>query len=115
MVSFEALLGPRWVWSFTDNTVAEAAMRHGRARSPAMQAMLARRGQWLHARGLLEVPRRISSAANVWADVGSRPELGGVAAVRAMAAELGLGFCEVEVPGEWRDTRGLLREEPQWG
>jgi hypothetical protein len=73
VVAFERKLGERWVWSFTDNTVAEAAMRNGRARSPAMQAMLARRGVWLHERGLLEVPRRISSKANVWADVGSRP------------------------------------------
>jgi hypothetical protein len=114
LVAFEAMLGRRWVWSFTDNTVAEAAMRHGRARSPAMQAMLARRGQWMHERGLLEVPRRISSTANVWADVGSRPELGGVGAVRRMAAELGLGFVEVEVPDDWRDTSGLLIPEPRW-
>lgn len=89
-------------------------MRHGRARSLPMQAMLARRGAWLHERGLLEVPRRISSAANVWADVGSRPELGGVAAVRAMAAEMELGFREWVVPAEWRDTAGLLRDDPVW-
>jgi len=115
VVAFERMLGERWVWSFTDNTVAEAAMRNGRARSPAMQAMLARRGAWLHERGLLEVPRRISSKANVWADVGSRPELGGVAAVRAMAEELGLGFEELSIPDEWRDTAGLLISEPAWG
>ena len=114
LVAFEALLGSRWVWSFTDNTVAEAAMRRGIARSPAMQAMLVRRGAWLHERGLLEVPRRISSKANVWADVGSRPELGGVEAVRAMAAEAGLELCVVPVPPEWRDTDGLLCPDPVW-
>lgn len=115
LVAFERMLGERWVWSFTDNTVAEAAMRNGRARSPQMQAMLARRGVWLHERGLLEVPRRISSAANVWADVGSRPELGGVGAVRDMAREMGLAFRELRVPDEWRDTGGLLMAEPVWG
>ena len=77
--------------------------------------MLARRGVWLHERGLLEVPRRISSAANVWADVGSRPELGGVGAVRDMAREMGLAFRELRVPDEWRDTGGLLMAEPVWG
>ena len=114
LVAFGAELGSRWVWSFTDNTVAEAAMRHGRARSPQMQAMLARRGVWMHERGLLEVSRRISSQANVWADVGSRAELGGLAAVRDMAAAMGLGFRELHVPPEWRDTAGLLLAEPMW-
>ena len=89
-------------------------MRHGRARSPAMQVILARRGAWLHERGLLEVPRRISSKANVWADVGSRPELGGYRAVQEMASQSGFGFVRVPVPSGWRDTGGLREREPCW-
>ena len=105
---------PRDVYSFTDNTVAMAAMRSLRATSPAMQAILARRTAWLHAEGRVEQPRRVTSAANLWADLGSRPEKGGVAAVEQQAAALGLGFRRVELPAAWRDTAGLLLAEPSW-
>ena len=100
LVSFEPYLG-RWVVSFTDNTVAEAAMRAQRARSPAMQAVLQRRCQWLREHGLLESARRVASKANVWADVGSRPELGGWRAVQRMAESMGRRFQRVCVPDEW--------------
>ena len=73
--------------SYTDNTVAQSAMRVLRTRrsSPAMQAMVTRRTEWLFEVGALEVSRRVTSKANVWADVGSRPELGGAPAVACFA------------------------------
>jgi hypothetical protein len=106
---------PLDVYSYTDNTVAQAAMRRLTAHAAPMQEMVRRRTAWLHAEGRLEVPRRITTKANVWADVGSRPELGGAAAVERMAAARGLGFAAVPVPPEWRDTAGLRMLVPAWG
>jgi hypothetical protein len=106
---------PVHVVSYTDNTVAQAAMGKQTARSPAMQAMLARRTAWLHERGGAEVSRRITSKANVWADVGSRPELGGLAEVQRQAEAMGFSFEQLAVPAAWRDTAGLLADEPGWG
>ena len=31
-----------------------------------------------------------------------------------MALDLGLGFVQVQVPAEWRDTAGLRMAEPEW-
>ena len=100
---------PLDVYTYTDNTVAQAAMRMRRltAHAAPMQAIVRRRTAWLHAAGRLEAPRRITSKANVWADVGSRPELGGPAAVARMAEAAGLGFVRVAVPADWRDTAAL--------
>jgi hypothetical protein len=47
--------------------------------------------------------------------VGSRPELGGPAAVERMAAAAGLGFIRVAVPAGWRDTAALRLPDPVWG
>ena len=113
LAAFAPYLG-RWVVSFTDNTVAQAAMRRQRARSPAMQAVVRRRTLWMHERGMVEVARRITSEANVWADVGSRPELGGWRAVRQMALAAGLQFQLVAVPAEWRATESLRAPDPCW-
>ena len=113
LVPFEPFL-PQWVLSYTDNTVAEAAMRAQRARSPAMQAMVARRTAWMHERGVIESPRRIASKANVWADVGSRPELGGCEAVREMVEGLGLHYVRLPVPDGWRGTDSLRLPDPVW-
>ena len=107
LVAFEPWM-PRDVYSFTDNTVAMAAMRSLRATSPAMQVMLAERSRWMMLRGIMEEPRRITSENNVWADVGSRPEKGGLAEVERQARALGLRFREVAVPPLWRDTAALL-------
>ena len=39
-----------------------------------------------------------------------------MAAVVAMAATMvGLGFEVLDIPAEWRDTAGLLLDEPAWG
>lgn len=100
--------------SFTDNTVAQVAMRSLRSRSPAMQAILRRRVRWMHEEGILEESRRVTSKANVWADVGSRPELGGMAELERLVAEAGLEFERVGVPAAWRDTSGLLDDDPSW-
>ena len=105
---------PSDVFSFTDNTVAQAAMRRGTAESLAMQAIVARRVQWLRREGRLEAPRRITSEANVWADVGSRPELGGMAELEAMARAAGFAFVRVDVPAAWRDTAGLRLSSVVW-
>lgn len=64
---------------------------------------------------MVEVARQISTAANVWADIGSRPELGGVAEVARQAESMGLRFQLVDTPADWRGTDGLLMPEPVWG
>lgn len=61
----------------------------------------------MHAAGVLEEPRRISSEANLWADLGSRPEKGGVEEVERQARALGMEFVRVDVPARWRDTSRL--------
>ena len=96
----------RDVLSFTDNTVAQSAMSSLSPRSHVAQLITARRTEWLFGAARLEEPRRITSAANVWADVGSRPELGGVAEVARQAAAAGYRVRRVGVP--WRDTAHLL-------
>ena len=113
LVAFSPWL-PRDVYSFTDNTVAQAAMSRLSARSPAAQAMLQRRTEWMVRAGHVEAARRISTAANRWADIGSRPELGGLAEVERQARAAGLQFVEVAVPPAWRDTTSLLEPEPVW-
>ena len=79
-----------------------------------MQAIVARRTQWLFDRGSVELARRITSAANVWADVGARPELGGVDEVRRQAEAMGFGFVQLAVPQQWRSTHSLRVSEPYW-
>ena len=106
---------PSDVVSFSDNTVAVAAMRSMAPRSLVMQRVAARRTEWLLAAGVSEAPRRVTSAANLWADIGSRPEKGGLPEVARQAGLCGLGFREIPVPEEWRDTRGLRLPEPVWG
>ena len=69
----------------------------------------------MRTRQIVEEPRRITSAANVWADVGSRPELGGMEELERLVAAAGLEFERVGVPAAWRDTRGLLDDDPSWG
>ena len=72
-----------------------------------MQAILRRRTQWMHERAIVEEPRRITSQANLWADIGSRPEKGGLMEVKRQAEMLGLSLRQVEVPAGWRETSSL--------
>jgi hypothetical protein len=89
------------VVSYTDNTVAQAAMRSMAPGSAAMQELTARRTQFLFEREVVEQSRRITSKANCWADLGSRRQL---AAALQQAERLGLRTRRVEVPSAWRDT-----------
>ena len=69
----------------------------------------------MRTRQIVEEPRRITSAANVWADVGSRPEKGGAVEVERQAREMGFSVRHVAVPPRgWRSTSGLQEAEPTW-
>ena len=92
-----------------------SAMRALAPRTLPMQRVVARRTQWMHDAGVVEATRRVTSASNLWADIASRPEKGGLPEVARQAALCGLQFCEVPVPAEWRDTSGLRLPEPCWG
>lgn len=96
---------PRDFVSYSDNTTAMAAMRALRSTAAPVQRLMARRTQWLHEAGHVEVSRRITSENNVWADLGSRPEKGGVLALAASVAAAGLRFVLLPVPADWRDIR----------
>ena len=70
-----------------------------------MQDITARRTEYLFQGEILEESRRITSKANLWADLGSR---GQMAAAVQQAAAWGLkGAREVAVCPEWRDTSAL--------
>ena len=58
----------RHVYSFTDNTVAMAALRGLVPSTEAMQAITQRRVEWLLAEGVSESTERITSNSNLWAD-----------------------------------------------
>ena len=77
----------RDVYSFSDNVVAQYAMRSGTSNSQPMQRMLNRRSEWLTANSVLEAAERITSKANLWADLGSRKKM---AEVIRQAAALGI-------------------------
>ena len=93
------------VVSWTDNTVAMAAMRSMAPRTEVMQAIVARRTEYLFEVEILEESWRITSKANIWADLGSRGQM--AAAVRQTAACGLRGTREVAVGQEWRDTSAL--------
>jgi len=107
LVALSERVGARRVVSFTDNTVAEAAMRSTAPASAAAQRLAARRSEWLYERGAVEAARRVTTEANLWADIGSRPELGGLAEVARQARRLGLRAERIEEPPDWRDTSEL--------
>ena len=104
LVALAPLLGQHVV-SFTDNTVAMAAMRRMAAGSERMQRLVRRRTEWLYAQSTLEGVARITSRNNLWADWGSRGRIGEVV---EQAELLGLATRRIEIPAEWRDTHGLL-------
>ena len=93
-------LAPKpYVYSFTDNTVAMAAMRGCTPSTPAMQLLAIERSSWLLDRGVAEATERITSKANLWADQGSRSR---VPLMISQAEALGLRHRRVEVPPELR-------------
>ena len=104
LVAFEPWL-QQGVVSWTDNTVAMAAMRSMAPRTEVMQAIVAQRTEYLFEGEILEESRRITSKANLWAYLGSR---GQMAAAVQQAAACGLrGAREVVVSQGWRDTTAL--------
>ena len=107
LVAFAPWL-PCFVTSWTDNTVAESAMRRLAPRAAAAQLVTARRSRWLFDAGVVEAAARVTTSANLWADIASRPELGGGGEVARQAGLLGLRVREVEVPAAWRGTADLL-------
>jgi hypothetical protein len=94
------------VTSYTDNTVAQAAMRSMAPGSAAMQELSSQRTQFLFEHEVVEQARRITSKANLWADLGSRHRL---AEALRQAAQLGLQPRRVHVPCAWRETTELCR------
>ena len=87
------------VYSFTDNTVAQAVMKSLRPSTAAMQLLVQRRSQWLVESGRLEAAERITSKANRWADLGSRGQL---ATMIREARSFGLVARRVPLPSEWQ-------------
>eukprot|EP00966_Prymnesium_polylepis_P114954 2656669-Prymnesium_polylepis.1 len=74
-------------------------MRDATSASVELQNLLQRRSQWLTERGVLEVSERITSKANLWADLGSR---GGIAVVIQQAEKLGLTARQLAAPTKWQ-------------
>ena len=63
------------------------------------------RTEWLMQRCMAEAVRRVTSQANLWADLGSR---GDVEMVLQQAEALGMPTRVLQVPGAWRDTEAWL-------
>jgi hypothetical protein len=99
LVALQGEVGRGFVYSFTDNTVAMAAMRNLTPSTACMQALTAERSAWLLERGVVEACERITSKANLWADMGSRARVG---ELMSQAAGLGLRVRRVETPPQWR-------------
>ena len=100
---------PRCVVSYTDNTVAQAAMRAAAVRAAPMQHLVAVRTRWLLERGVAESSRRITTTANLWADWGSRGRLD---RVLEQAAQLQLQTQRCHVPCGWREVLTWPSRQP---
>jgi len=98
----------RFVYQFTDNTNAEAAMRRLSPKTLRMQLLVERRSAWMLEHGVLESAERITSEANLWADLGSRSS---IHEVRRQVEAFGLNFDLVAAPPNWRST-GEWRSAP---
>ena len=99
LVTLVPATGASNVMSFTDNTVAQAAMRTLTPTAEAMAHIVQRRSEWLLQWNILESVHRITSKANLWADMGSRGDTGGVL-LQALA--LGLKPRRSEVEEAWQ-------------
>jgi hypothetical protein len=107
LVTLAPIADLRYVYSFTDNTNAMSAMRRLKPRSLRAERMVAARLQWMEHRGILEAAERITTGANLWADLGSRLQ---ASEVVRQAQALGLRVRVVEAPPEWR--RATWTDEP---
>ena len=99
LIALQPECGVSHVYSFTDNTVAMAAMRNLTPTTPGMQLLTAARVSWLMGRGVWEACERITSKSNLWADMGSRAR---VAELMEQAEALHLRIKRVAAPVEWR-------------
>ena len=99
LVALQPLTGRECVYSFTDNTVAMAAMRNLTPSTLCMQQLTIERVAWLLEHEVSEACERITSKANLWADLGSRARVG---ELMAQAARLRLRVRRVEAPSSWR-------------
>ena len=68
-----------------------------------MSHLVARRTAWLLEERRAETSLRVTTKRNVWADVGSRAELGGGDEMARLAAAAGLRVRRVGVPEGWRE------------
>jgi hypothetical protein len=107
LIALAPLAQLQFIYSFTDNTNAEAAMRRLAPRTQRMREMVAARSAWMRERGMFESAERISTHANLWADLGSRSA---VDEAIDQAAALGLRVRVVDAPEGWRSTHHLLSE-----
>ena len=96
--------GLQFVYSFTDNTNAEGAMRRLAPKTARMQAMVAARSAWMRERGVFESAERITTDRNLWADLGSRMA---VAEVERQAALFDMRVRHVQPLPAWRSTTAL--------
>ena len=101
LVALAPACAMRDVYSFTDNIVAQYAMRDGTSRSQEMQSLIARRSSWMLEHGILETSERITSKANLWADLGSREQ---IAEVIDQAAALDLSARRIHPAAEWMQS-----------
>ena len=99
LVALQPEAAKEHVYSFTDNTVAMAAMRGLTPSTPAMQELTAARAEWMLTNGVAEATERVTSKSNLWADLGSRAR---VREMLSQAEELQLRPRRVPVPPEWR-------------
>ena len=94
------------VYSYTDNTVALAAMRSLSPKAAPMQQLTAARIQWMRAHGVREVAERVSTTANLWADLLSRQ--GGVDLFEQQVAALDMQLVWCKPPADWASARAAL-------
>jgi len=101
--------GRSFVYSFTDNVNAKAAMRSATPKTELMQTLCRARVDWLIANRVAEAAERITSKANLWADLGSRGKL---AEMLEQAEMLGLSTRRVQIPPGWRELLRPTAPEP---
>jgi hypothetical protein len=112
LFAFAEVAGFRDVWSFTDNTVALAAMRTLTPTTVGMQEMISARLVWMESHGVREAAERITSKNNLWSDMLSRDDVPGVC---RQAEMLGYRVRVVAPPMAWRDASLLLRVGAEGG
>ena len=99
LVCFTTALGWTGAYNFTDNVVAQQAMKGTLPKCEAMQLLCSARTEWLTSNSVLEAAHRITTKANLWADLGSRRAAGEMV---AQAQSLGLDAHQLHTPAEWQ-------------